>query len=68
MNELFTFLSIVLVPASASIFLYLYKSKCQNVKLCYGCISVQRDVRGEGKYDLKNRTNKTNNLEITTQV
>lgn len=68
MNELFTFLSIVLVPASASVFLYLYKSKCQNVRLCYGCISVQRDVRGEEKYDLETRTNTTNNLEITASV
>lgn len=68
MNDTQTFLSIVLVPASASIFLYLYKSKCQNVKLFWGCLSVQRDVRGEEGLDLQNRNNTTNNLEITAQV
>jgi hypothetical protein len=69
MNELFTFLSIVLVPASASIFLYLYKSKCQNVRLCYGCISVQRDVRGEEKSDQLANNNRTiNNIELTAIV
>ena len=68
MNELFTFLSIVLVPAIGSIFVYLYKSKCQNVKLFWGCLSVQRDVRGEDVYDLENRKNTTNNLEITAQI
>ena len=49
MNELYTFLSIILVPLSASIFLYLYKSKCSKVKLCYGMIEVERDVAGEEK-------------------
>jgi hypothetical protein len=68
MNELFTFLSIVLVPAIGSAFLYLYKSKCQNVKLCYGCISVQRDVRGEEKTDQLQTNNTTNNIELTAQV
>lgn len=52
MNELFTFLSIILVPLTGSIFLYLYKSKCYNVKLCYGMIEVKRDVEGEEKNDL----------------
>lgn len=64
MNELFTFLSIVLVPASASIFLYLYKSKCQSVQLCFGCVNVARDVRGEEKYDLENRNNTTSNTTL----
>lgn len=68
MNELYTFLSIVIVPASASIFLYLYKSKCQNVKLFWGCLSVQRDVRGEEKTDQLQNNNTINNLEITAQV
>jgi hypothetical protein len=68
MNELFTFLSIVLVPASASIFLYLYKSKCQNVKLFWGCLSVQRDVRGEEKYDLDNRNNTNTTLELSAVI
>ena len=68
MDQLFTFLSIVLVPASASIFLYLYKSKCQSVNLCYGCISVNRDVRGEEKYDLENRNNTTNNIELSAVI
>lgn len=68
MNELYTFLSIILVPLSASIFLYLYKSKCSNVKLCYGAIEVQRDVAGEEKTDMynesHNNTNNNNNLVI----
>ena len=68
MNELYTFFSIVLVPASASIFLYLYKSKCESVNLCFGCLSVQRDVRGEEKTDQLQTNNTTNNLEITAQV
>lgn len=68
MNELYTFLSIVIVPASASLALYLYKSKCQNVKLFWGCLSVQRDVRGEEATDRLQTNNTTNNLEITAQV
>ena len=59
MNQLYTFLSIILVPLVASIFLYLYKSKCQNVNLCYGLISVQRDVRGEENCDMNNNTTTT---------
>jgi len=70
MNELFTFLSIVLVPAMASIMLYLYKSKCQSVQLCFGCINVARDVRGEEKTDQlqTNNNNTTNNIELTAVV
>jgi len=68
MDELLTFLSIVLVPAIASIFLYLYKSKCQSVNLCYGLVAVNRDVRGEEGLDLQNRTNTTNNIELSASV
>ncbi len=68
MNELFTFLSIVLVPASASIFLYLYKSKCESVNLCFGCVAVNRDVRGEEKYDLENRNNTNTTLELSAVI
>lgn len=63
MNELLTFLSIILVPAIASVFVYLYKSKCSNVKLCYGCLDISRDVKGEEKLDTEMRT--TNNIELT---
>ena len=66
MNELYTFLSIILVPASASVFLYLYKSKCSNLKCFWGMCQVERDVRGEEKLDGESRT--INNLEITAQV
>ena len=52
MNELFTFLSIIIVPVIASTCLYLYKSKCQRVNLCYGLVHVERDVRGEAKSDI----------------
>ena len=56
MNELYTFLSIILVPLSASIFLYLFKSKCSNVKLCFGLLEVERDVEGEEKTDMNNNS------------
>ena len=46
MDELLTFLSIVLVPAIASVFLYLYKRKCSNVNCCWGLCDITRDVRG----------------------
>ena len=49
MGETYTFLSIILVPLTASIFLYLYKSKCQTVKCCYGALEVNRDVSGKKK-------------------
>lgn len=52
MNELFTFLSIIIVPVVASSCLYLYKSKCRSVNVCYGLIQVERDVRGEEKSDI----------------
>ena len=52
MNELFTFLSIIIVPVIASTCLYLYKSKCHKVNLCYGLVQVERDVRGEEKSDI----------------
>lgn len=51
MNETYTFLSIILVPLMASLFLYLYKSKCQSVKFCYGALEINRDVTGEEKLD-----------------
>ena len=68
MNELYTFLSIILVPASASVFLYLYKSKCQSVNLCFGCINVNRDVRGEEKTDQLQTNNATNNIELSAVI
>ena len=66
MNDTQTFLSVVLVPAIGSLFLYLYKSKCASVQLCFGCINVARDVRGEEGIDMNNRT--INNLEISASV
>ena len=59
LNELYTFLSIILVPASASLFLYLYKSKCSNVKMCWGMLEVQRDVVDEVKSDMATDANRT---------
>lgn len=29
----------------------LYKSKCSNITLCYGCIDIDRNVIIEEKYD-----------------
>jgi hypothetical protein len=59
MNELLTFLSIILVPAIGSLFLYLYKSKCNNVKLCCGLVEVERDVVDEVKSDMSADANRT---------
>ena len=66
MNDTQTFLSVLLVPAIGSLFLYLYKCKCASVQLCFGCINVARDVRGEEGIDMNNRT--INNLEISASV
>lgn len=59
MNELLTFLSIILVPTIGSLFLYLYKSKCNNVKLCCGLLEVERDVIDEIKSDMSADANRT---------
>ena len=64
MNELYTFLSIILVPASASLFLYLYKSKCSHVKLCCGVMEIDRDVVDEVKSDMASDHN--NRLSIAS--
>ena len=68
MNDTQTFLSVVLVPAIGSLFLYLYKSKCASVNLCFGCVNVVRDVRGEEATDQLQTNNTTNNLEISASV
>jgi hypothetical protein len=52
MNELYTFISIIIVPVTATLFLYLYKSKCKRVNICCGLIDIERDVRGEEKTDI----------------
>lgn len=64
MNELYTFLSIIIVPASASVFLYLYKSKCTRVKLCCGVMEIDRDVVDEVKSDMAADNN--NRLSIAS--
>lgn len=65
MNELFIFLSILIPPILGSVMLYVYKSKCSNVKLCCGLIEVKRDVRGEEKLDINFNQN---NLDIINSV
>jgi len=65
MNELFIFLSIIIPPVVGSILLYIYKSKCSNVKLCYGLIEVKRDVHGEEVVDVNNQNN---NLSVINSV
>jgi hypothetical protein len=65
MNELFIFLSIIIPPVIGSILLYIYKSKCSNVKLCCGLIEVRRDVHGEEKVDLNTQNN---NLSMINSV
>lgn len=64
MNELFTFLSIILVPAFASLSLYLYKSKCSNIKCFWGLLEIERDVVDEVKSDMHTDTN--NRLSIAS--
>lgn len=65
MNSLYIFLSILIPPIVGSFFLYIYKSKCSNVRLCYGLIEVKRDVIGEEKVDINNQNN---NLNIINSV
>jgi hypothetical protein len=65
MNSLYIFLSILIPPIVGSVLLYIYKSKCSNVKLCYGLIEVKRDVRGEEKVDINSQNN---NLDIINCV
>ena len=65
MNELFIFLSIIIPPVIGSILLYIYKSKCSNVKLCCRLIEVKRDVQGEEKVDLNTQNN---NLSMINSV
>jgi hypothetical protein len=65
MNELFIFLSILIPPIIGSVLLYVYKSKCSNVKLCCGLIEVKRDVHGEEKIDINFNQN---NLDIINSV
>lgn len=57
MNSLYIFLSILIPPIVGSMMLYLYKSKCSNVRLCYGLIEVKRDVIGEEKCDINSQNN-----------
>lgn len=56
MNELFTFLSVVLVPFTASVFLFLYRSKCSSVNLCWGLLNVSRNVDDETRIDISSNT------------
>ena len=53
MNDLFSFLSITLTPICLAILGLLYKSKCKNLMLCYGCMKLERDVDEETKVDLE---------------
>lgn len=57
MNELYTFLSIILVPLTASIFFYLYRSKCSSINICWGLIEVNRNVDDESKIDISSNQN-----------
>lgn len=65
MNSLYIFLSILIPPIVGSILLYIYKSKCTNIRLCYGLVEVKRDVIGEEKVDINNQNN---NLNIINSV
>ena len=53
MNDLFSFLSITLTPIVLAILGLMYKSKCKNLMLCYGCMKVERDVDDETKVDIE---------------
>lgn len=65
MTELFTFLSIVLVPGLGALGLYLYKSKCSNIKLCWGLLEIDRDVVDEMKLDINVENHNHQPLENT---
>ena len=47
MNDLFSFLSITIPPIVLAILGLMYKSKCKNFLLCYGCMKIERDVDDE---------------------
>ena len=53
MNDLYSFLSITLTPIILAFLGLLYKSKCKNLMLCYGCMKLERDVDDETKVDLE---------------
>ena len=53
MNALFSFLSITLTPIVLAILGLLYKSKCKNLMLCYGCFKLELDVDDETKVDIE---------------
>ena len=53
MNDLFSFLSITIPPIVLAILGLMYKSKCKNFLLCYGCMKIERDVDDEMKVDLE---------------
>lgn len=57
MNSLYIFLSILIPPIVGSVMLYIYKSKCTNIRLCYGLVEVKRDVIGEEKIDISSNQN-----------
>ena len=63
MNDLFSFLSITLTPVVLAILGLLYKSKCKNFTLCYGCMKIERDEDDETKVDLE-----TINTPIATNL
>ena len=65
MNELYIFLSIIVPPIIGTLAFNIYKSKCSNVKLCYGLVEIARDVRGEEKLDINSQNN---SLDIINNV
>jgi hypothetical protein len=54
-----------IISTTSTAFLFclgvLYKSKCTNIKLCYGLVDIDRNVEIEEKYDeleLEHKDNK----------
>jgi hypothetical protein len=47
-----------------------YRTKCQNIKLCFGCIDVVRDIDTEQALDLQHlrRGNSSSNVDNNSTI
>ena len=41
-----------------------YKSKCKTIRLCMGCVEVERDVELEERYDEREMEMKTGEAKV----
>jgi hypothetical protein len=54
----FITITTVVLSSVAVCFRYCYRSKCQYCNLCFGAITIKRDVEGEEKLDEMGSPNK----------